>query len=93
MLDLRRLPFTDSAKDKIRTTVNNYYRLAGIEVTGGSITGQDGTIILNVEVSQRQPMNNKILSESELISRGATIFDGLLPDGCKVNISAVPYVK
>lgn len=90
MLDLRTLPFTDNAKDGIRKAVNNYYQVFGIQITGGPAYDRNGALFLNLEVSQKPVPKGKVLTVDELISRAAGIFDGLMPQDCKVQISAVP---
>ena len=93
MLDLRAFPFTGDAKDKIRTKANHLYRLYGIEITGGPSIDPQGVMFLDVRITQQPLTSGKVLSEDELISKGATLFDGCLPDGCKVRISVTPYAQ
>jgi len=89
MLDLRAFPFTDEAKDKIRTKANNHYRISGIVVTGIPKLDNNGALFLDVQVSQQQMINQKLLSTQELVSRCESIFEGHLPYGYTVQISVL----
>ena len=93
MLDLRAFPFTDIAKDKIRTKANHLYRLSGLEITGGPSVDPQGVMFLDVRITQQPLTDGKVLSEDELISKGAALFDGCLPDGCCVRVSVLPYLQ
>lgn len=93
MLDLRAFPFTDSQKDEIRTAVNMYYQVSGIQITGGPRLDGEGVMFLGVQISQKQIVNGKVLSEDELISKGAGVFDGRLPDGYKIQIFVSSFEK
>lgn len=89
MINFGTLPFSDSAKELIRSSVNNYWRFARIEVSGKPEIDQDQVLSLYVQISQKELVNDKVLTEQELISRGKAIFDPqIMPEGQRVYITA-----
>lgn len=87
MINFGTLPFSESAKEQIRSSVNNYWRHARIEVSGKPEFDKDGVLSLFVELSQKELTNDKVLTEKELISRGEAIFDPqIMPEGQRVYI-------
>lgn len=95
MINFGSFPFSEEAKQKINLSVQNYWRFARIEVKGGPGYNAEGEEILSIHLTQKELVNNKILTEDELIVRGTEIFGQdqyIVPVGQKIEVTATPYM-
>lgn len=93
MINFGTFPFDGEAKELIEESINNYWRFARIEITGAPGFNKDTEYALLVNVAQKELVNDKILTEKELIERGIDIFfeHNLVPEGQKIEITGTPY--
>ncbi len=88
MKGIELLPFlTEKQKELLKTSDMQYKRYARIFI---SIVGFDNNTV-TVKVAQKENDAQKYLSAKELRDRVKGVFDGILPEGTKLYIGAVPY--
>ncbi|CAG5003072.1 hypothetical protein DYBT9275_03043 [Dyadobacter sp. CECT 9275] len=90
MLNLSASPFDDYVRDNIQASVNKLWRYSRLEVTGGVKSDANGTMFLKVHVTQTEPVDDKTLTETELITRIRTVMETLLPKDYPMQITATP---
>ena len=85
MKGIELLPFlTEKQKELLKTSDMQYKRYARIFI---SIVGFDNnTVTVKVDAQ-------KYLSAKELRDRVKGVFDGILPEGMKLHVGAVPYTQ
>ncbi|SEI39498.1 hypothetical protein SAMN05216327_101202 [Dyadobacter sp. SG02] len=91
MINFGSFPFTDSQKELINESIKNYWRFARVEVKGEPGFDGNGQYALLVDVTQKELVNEKILTADELVDRGTKIFAGATPEGQLVRIYANPF--
>jgi hypothetical protein len=88
MIDLSAIPLPEHSKRLIEESVSSYWRLARIEISLGP---DDAPNAYNVVISQKALVNDRILTDDELISRGRKVFEGLIPDNYILNYEPHRY--
>ncbi len=88
MINLLSIPFSEKSQQLIEDSISNYWRFARIEVL---IEPGKQLNEYNVFISQKELVNDRILSEEELVERGRKIFEGLIPDGYNLNYIPKSY--
>ena len=90
MKGIELLPFlTEKQKELLKTSDMQYKRYARIFI---SIVGFDNNTV-TVKVAQKENDAQKYLSAKELRDRVKGVFDGILPEGMKLHVGAVPYTQ
>ena len=92
MLNLSSFPFEDYVKDNIQASINKLWRYSRLELTGGLQGDANGVMFLNVHVTQTEPVDDKTLTEQELIARTRSVLETLIPKDYPIHISATPLV-
>ncbi|WP_303178870.1 hypothetical protein [uncultured Butyricimonas sp.] len=88
MKGIELLPWlTEEQKELLKTSNMQYKRYGRIFI---SIVGFENNTVM-VKVAQKENDIPKYLSVKELRERVKGVFDGVLPDGMKLYIGAVPY--
>lgn len=88
MKGIELLPFlTEKQKELLKTSDMQYKRSGRIFI---SIVGFENNTVM-VKVAQKENDIPKYLSAKELRERVKGVFHGVLPDGMKLYIGAVPY--
>lgn len=88
MKGIELLPFlTEKQKELLKVSDMQYKRYARIYIS--IVAFDDNTV--TVKVAQKENDTEKYLSAKELRDRVKGVFDGILPEGMKLHIGAVPY--
>lgn len=89
MKGIELLPFlTEKQKELLKTSDVNYKRFARIYIS--VISFRDNTV--TVKIAQKEnDATGKYLSAKELRDRAKGVFSGILPEGMKLHIGAVPF--
>lgn len=87
MKNIDLLPIPKETKDRINILAMQYKRFAKIHIE--IVSCSDERVIVRVE--QKEPVNDIFLSKPELEARVRELFNGELPDGLKLTISAVNF--
>ncbi len=88
MKGIELLPFlTEKQKELLKTSDMQYKRYARIYI---SIVRYEGNTV-TVKVAQKENDAQQYLTAKELRERAKGVFDGILPEGTKLNIGAIPY--
>ena len=87
MKNLELLPLTSEQKKRIKEFASMYKRMAHIIVE--IISFNNNRLIVRVE--QKDMVNDKFLTKKELSQRVRDMFEGELPEDCKLTVSAVDY--
>ena len=80
---------TEKQKELLKTSDMQYKRYARIFI---SIVGFDNNTV-TVKVAQKENDAQRYLSAKELRDRVKGVFDGILPEGMKLHVGAVPYTQ
>ena len=87
MKNIEILPISADAKKRLAEFAVQYRRMGRIYVEIVSFNGQR----LIVRAEQKETVNDKILTKSELVERVREMFAGEIPETWKLTVSAVNY--
>jgi len=86
MTTLKELRLPDGIKQKIIQSIQNYQRFARVYI---SLLDQSDTR-LTVRIEQKELVNEKLLTQKELIERAKNVFSEL-PEGIQLNVRPLTY--